>query len=245
MNCISPPEPEDKKLLAYLDGEADQETTLHLERCEYCHERARALARLHNLLTTRLYRITCPSSLELGEYHLRMLSASQMLIVAQHLRECPHCASEIVHLKDFLRDLAPAQEDRLLEHAKILIARLVGGQAEPGKQKEIGFAPTAVALRGEAKGPLTFEADGVVILLDIQPASGGMMNILGQVAADNQEQWTGALVELRQGSELQFSTTVDDLGAFRSEGIMPGSKELRIISKDSSLVVVSNFEVST
>jgi hypothetical protein len=81
-------------------------------------------------------------------------------------------------------------------------------------------------------------------VLDIQQTNEGRVNILGQVAADDQDQWTGALVELRQGNELQFSIAVDDLGAFQAEGIQPGSKELRIISKDSSLTVVSNFIVS-
>ena len=61
-------------------------------------------------------------------------------------------------------------------------------------------------------------------------------------AADDQDRWTGALVELSQDGKLEFSTTVDDLGAFQAEGIMTGSKELQIISKDNSLKVVSNFE---
>jgi hypothetical protein len=37
---------------------------------------------------------------------------------------------------------------------------------------------------------------------------------------------------------------LDDLGAFEAEGIMPGSKELRIISQDHFLTVVSSFNVS-
>ena len=80
-------------------------------------------------------------------------------------------------------------------------------------------------------------------MLDIQPTHEGKADILGQVAADDQDQWTGALVELHQGNELKFSTAVDDLGAFRSEGIMSGLIELRIIPKDHSLILVSNFTV--
>ncbi|HEX9333633.1 MAG TPA: hypothetical protein VF896_17200 [Anaerolineales bacterium] len=164
-----------------------------------------------------------------------MLPASQMLMIGQHLSECPHCAREIAQLEVFfLGDLAPT-ENNLLGQAKVLFARLVGGSAGES-------APTFAALRGAAKGPITFEADGIVIVLDVQPTNEGKVNILGQVAADDQDQWTGALIELYQGGELQSSSTVDDLGAFHSEGIMPGSKELRIIPKDSSLIVVSNFE---
>jgi hypothetical protein len=244
-NCLFPPELEDQQLLACLDDhEANPEIALHLEKCTYCREKAEALARWQKRLKNKLYRITCPSSMELGEYHLRMLPASQMLVVAQHLRECHHCTQEVAQLEGFLSDLASTQEDSLLGKAKVLIARLVGGQAEPGKQGEIGFAPVVPALRGDAKGPLTFEVDDIVIILDVQPSNKGMVNILGQVAADHQEQWTGALVELREDGELQSSGTVDDLGAFRAESISPGFKQLRIMTK-SGTVVVSNFELAT
>lgn len=236
--CAFPPELDDKQLLIYLDGQADEATRSHLTDCTHCRERAQALDRLQKRLTSKLYRHTCPSSIELGEYHLRMLPASQMLVIAQHVRECPHCAREIAELEEFfLGDLQP-MEGNLLGKVKVLIARLVGeGTGES--------APAFAALRGKAKGPLTLEADGILIVLDIQPSNEGKVNILGQVAAEDQEQWTQATVELRQGGELLFTTTVDDLGAFHVEGIIPGSKELQIIPKDRSLIMVSNFDAST
>jgi hypothetical protein len=181
--------------------------------------------------------------MELGDYHLGLLPAPQMLMVAQHVRECPLCSREVAELEDFLQDLAP--EVSLLGTARVFFARLMGRQTGSGQPGENGFMPPVVALRGEAKGPLTFEADGTVIVLDIQATIDGKANILGQIAADDQEQWTDAIVELRQDNELQLSISVDDLGAFQAEGVTPGPKELRITSKDRSLVVVSNFEVST
>jgi hypothetical protein len=172
--------------------------------------------------------------MELGDYHLGFLPDPQKLVVAQHVRECPHCLRELAELEDFLG--AQITEDSFLRTAKVLIARLIGG--------EEGLMPSHAALRGEAKGPLTLEADGIVIILDIQQADSGLANILGQVAADDQDQWTDALVEIHQDGKLEFSTTLDDLGAFQAEGIVPGSKELRIISKDQFLTVVSSFNVS-
>ena len=235
--CISPPELDDQQLLLYLDGNADAEVVSHLERCSYCLERANALARLQNQLTSRLYRITCPSPMKLGEYHLHMLPDPERLLIRQHLSECPHCAREMAQLEEyFLADLAPMEND-LLGQAKVLIARLVSGVGES--------AAPLTALRGEAKGPLTLEADGMVIVLDVQPGDDGKVNVLGQVAADDQDRWTDAFVEFHQGGQLEFSTTVDDLGAFHSENIIPGLKELRIISQDHSITVVSNFELKT
>jgi hypothetical protein len=232
MKCISSPALDNVEIASYVEGEADEATVAHIKQCPFCSERARQWTLLQNRLREQFYRVNCPTPMELGDYHLGFLSDSQKLGIPQHVRECLLCRQEVAILENFLSTLAP--ESNLLGAAKVRIARLMGAQAENG---------LAQALRGEAKGPLTFEADGFVIVLDIQPAAEGSFNILGQVAADDQEKWTGALVEFRQGDELQLSTTVDDLGAFRSDGMESGSKELRIIPKDGSLILVSNFKL--
>jgi len=238
MNCISPPELEDSRLLAYLDGEADQQTRSHLERCEYCRGKANALGRFQDNLTSRLYRITCPTSLELGEYHLRVLPDSQMLLVAQHVRECPHCTREIAQLTDFLSDLTPTLEENLLGKVKVLLARLVGGQTA-----EAGSAPAFSALRGEAKGPLVFEADGIVITLDVQSSLQQQVSILGQVAADNQDQWIEAVVQLQQADIPELTASLDDLGAFGFEGVRLGSIQLTITSTHGIEVLIPNIDI--
>jgi hypothetical protein len=219
----------------FVEGEADAAVVAHIGECQYCREKARGWTRLQNRLRKQSYRVTCPTSMQLGEYHLGYLPAPDLLVVSQHLRECILCSREIATLEHFLTSLAPAPS--LMGTAKVLIARLVGASSENG------FGPLAPALRGKTKGPLTFEADGIVIVLDIQPADKGGSNILGQVATDDQERWTGALVEVRQGNELQSSAVVDDLGAFRCEGIQGGEQELRIVPTGGSPVVVTTLEL--
>ena len=230
MKCITSPALDNVEIAMYVDGEAEEAVVAHINECPYCRERARQWTRLQTRLKQRSYRVNCPTPMELGEYHLGYLAAPQALVVSAHLRGCLLCQGEVTVLENFLTGIGP--EISLLGAVKVLIARLIDAQAETG------LAP---ALRGEAKGPLTFEANGVVIVLDIQPSSEDIVSIFGQVAADDQDQWTGALVELQQGSQLHFSTTVDDLGAFRCEGIRTGEQELRIITKDNSRVVISNF----
>jgi len=236
INCTFPPELDDKQLLVYLDGDADRETLSHLQGCICCRIKAENLDRFQKRLTARLYRHTCPSTMELGEYHLHLLSAALMLVVAQHLRECPHCARELAQLESFLSDQWQNSQDSLLGRVKVLIARLVSTE-------EFTSLPTSSALRGEAKGPITFAADGITIVLDVQPAASGRVNILGQVAADDQDNWTGALVKLRKEAQLQISSTVDDLGAFRCEGVIPGEQELEILLKNGSVAIVAHFEI--
>ena len=236
MKCITSPALDNVGIAMYVDGEADETVIAHIQQCPFCRERARQWTLLQNSLRNQSYRIDCPTPMELGEYHLGYLPDPQELVIAGHLRECLLCRREVAILEAFLSNLAP--DTGLLGAAKVLVARLMGAPAENN------LTPVVPALRGGAKGPLTFEVDGIVIVLDIQPADERRANILGQLAADDQDQWTEAVVELHQNNQLQFSTTVDDLGAFRCEGILDGEQELRILSRDSSQVVVSKFTVT-
>jgi anti-sigma factor RsiW len=230
MKCITSPALENVEIARYVDGEADEAVVVHIQQCPFCSERARQWTLLQNRLKKQFYRVNCPTPMQLGDYHLGLLPAPQALVISGHLRECLLCKREVAVLEDFLNSLAP--ESGLFGAAKVLVARLMGSQAENG------LAP---ALRGEAKGPLTFEADGIVIVLDIQPTKEGKASIFGQVAADDQDQWTGALVELRKDDQLQASTEVDDLGTFQYTSVTPGGQELRIWPQAGPVVIVPNF----
>src|SRR5215213_7126562 len=179
MKCITSPALDDIEIATYVDGEADEAVIAHIRQCPFCSEKARQWTLLQSGLRKQSYRIDCPTPMELGDYHLGYLSDPQELVIARHLRECLLCKREVAILENFLSHLAP--DTGLLGAAKVFIARLVGAEIENRP---------APALRGEAKGPLTFEANGIVILLDIQPTHEGKTNILGQVAADDQDQWT-------------------------------------------------------
>ena len=239
MTCISPPEPDEMLLMAFLDGEADPNLALHLQQCTYCRERVQTLRREQKLLTSHLFRISCPSSTELGEYHLRMLPPDQMLVITQHLRECPYCTREIDQLKEFLTDLAPGPEGSLLQKTKLLIAQLVSEPRGSGMASE-----PSLVLRGESEGPITFEVSGILIVIDIQEANNSKLNLLGQVATDQQDDWTDAVVKLNQENQPERNTAVDDLGAFRFENLLPGPMHLAIEARDGTVVVVPTIEGS-
>lgn len=237
-NCVFPPELDDKQLLAYLDNpDGNLETARHLEKCPYCRERADVLDRFQKHLTTQLYRITCPTPLELGEFHMRLVPASQRLIIARHVRECPHCEQEISQLEGFMGGSFP--RTTTLETMKVLIARLVGG----GSQMET--AQALPALRGEAKNLPIFEADGIVISLDVQPGLNGEIAMLGQMAADHQDRWTGAAVELKQPYLTSLHAMIDDLGAFTFDSVYPGSIQMIITSQDGTVIQTEEVFIGT
>jgi len=241
-NCVSPPELDDRQLLMFLDGERPAHVSVHLEQCPYCRERSRKLAGMQNYITTQLYRLSCPTSVELGDYVLGMLPSSQAAVITAHLHDCSHCTREVSQLTDYLGELLPARKVSPLEQVKVLVARLIG---EIGPDKLYGgmtFAPAYATLRGEAPKAITMQADGILIVFEVQPAASGQVTFLGQLNADEQDRWTGARVELRQAGALLASVSVDDLGAFRFEDILPGATELQIIPV-SGPVVLANIEI--
>ena len=108
MACIKPPVLTDEQLLAFIDGEASAELVTHLQQCTSCRKRANGLARQQNQLLAQLYRVECPSSLELGEYHIGLLAPERVAAIEQHLTHCLHCAREVQTVQNYLQTLAPS-----------------------------------------------------------------------------------------------------------------------------------------
>ena len=233
MKCISSPALDNIAIAMYVDGEAEESVIAHIQKCPYCSARAGEWTLLQKRLREHFYRVTCPTPMELGDYHLGLLPASQVLIMAQHVRECALCSQEIAQLQDYLAELAPQRG--LLEPVKVLIGRLISGQ--PGEPS------SAPALRGDTKGPLIFAADGIVVTLDVQPAQNGQVSIQGQVAAEDQDPWTGAIVRMSQVNMPDLTASLDDLGAFGIEDVRPGSIHLKITSSSGIEIQILNIDI--
>ncbi len=247
-NCVSPPELSDDQLLRFIDGEQSADVVEHLDRCPHCREKNHMLVQLQNQLTAHLYRFSCPTSIELGDYVLRLLPGDQTRMIADHLADCPHCQKEVLQLKGYLKELKPTSKPGPVEEARVLIARLVGGLA-PGEVLDGTYAglklqPAYASLRGGTQGVITLQADGILIILQVEPLAEGRMILIGQVASDEQEQWTEAKVELYGNGVLLATGRVDNMGAFRCEGILPGAIELKIIPGHGPNVI-ANVEIMT
>ena len=230
--CVFPPELDDKQLLAYLDGQANEETKSHLQGCAHCRERAERLDRLQKKLTHQLYRIICPSSIELGEYHLRMLPASQMLVVGQHVRECPHCRRDVAALEDFLVDLAP--QPGPLEAIKVLIARLVSGKED----QEVSTAPAFAGLRGEGGETFIFQADNIQIVIEVQEdlEQPGLKALMGLVTGLDS---SDVIFQASQGGKIITTSSVDEIGNFVLSHMAPGEYELTLVGPNTEVRIPS------
>jgi hypothetical protein len=67
MKCISSPALDDVQILTFIEGEADDVIAAHIKECPFCREKADRWTRLQKGLQKQLYRVSCPTSMELGE----------------------------------------------------------------------------------------------------------------------------------------------------------------------------------
>lgn len=232
MPCISLPELSEAQLMAFLDGEADEEVAAHMQRCASCRRRAERLARVERTLRRRLFRAACPTSLELGEYHLDALSPLRAEAIARHLTECPYCAREVADLKGYLAGLAPELmpgpverlADRALTRARVLVARLTSGATSgpfPG-----GTAAVHVGLRGADEGPLVYETDDAQIVIQVeqdlpQPDRWSLLGLVTGLEA------AGDLAaHLWRGTGRVVTARVDELGNFTFSDLPAGEYDL-------------------
>ena len=101
----------------------------------------------------------------------------------------------------------------------------------------------ALALRGEREGPLVAQAGDIMVVLDVQSAGESGLTVVGQLAAPEQDAWTGALVQvLREHTVLQ-TAIVDDVGDFRFAGLAPATVELRLTPPRGPAVVLPGLEL--
>lgn len=229
MDCSLPPALTDQQLLATLDGTADQQVIEHLQQCPACQTRSQTLAGLQARLQARLLRATCPPSLELGEFFLRRLPAPQRLAISQHVRQCPHCTRELGQISEFMKDeLTLSQVDNPGGPVQAWVAQLVTGLAG--------------AVRGENRA-ITLQVETAIITLTLHSAPKGMVTMRGQVAAEEQDLWTGAVVTLQQADTLRQVTAVNDLGAFQFESFQLGEAEITITSLHDTTIRIPTLDL--
>jgi anti-sigma factor RsiW len=94
-NCIDPAAIREGDLMAYVDGIAEKAVAQHIRRCPACARAAQELAVLQSALTINLYRHSCPDPDLLLAHRQGELEGGEELALAQHLRQCPHCAREL------------------------------------------------------------------------------------------------------------------------------------------------------
>ena len=105
MDCLNSLAPGDELLMSFaLDGEAlPEEVRIHLEQCEICGRRLAGYKQTTAYLISHLYRILCPTSEQIIFYCAGLLEEEEHRNVANHVFDCPLCASEVAQTRSFLQ----------------------------------------------------------------------------------------------------------------------------------------------
>lgn len=239
MECSSPPPLTDDQLSAALDQIVAPDVIDHLANCASCAARLEAARLAEQSLKSVLYRWDCPAPQKLADYHVGRPNAGEQRAIVRHLETCARCSEEMAELELFMRD-----EAAVAAPAEPSAAR---GPALRGWSlaRLLPRAP-ALALRGGAGAPLMFETDdGVTIFLELQPIANGQTGLRGQLVADDQDDWMGALVELRQAGTLRATAAIDDLGTFRVAALPTQPTELRATRADGRALLLPEFELAS
>ncbi len=177
-------------------------------------------------LAAQLYRVTCPTVDQLGEYHLHILTGSQATAIKQHLNDCPHCQAELTQLQTYLADLTTDVEHSLSERVQIWIARLI-----PAGTMGSGTLQPALILRGQDTGPLMYEAGDAQLTLEVQddPQKTGAKTILGLLIGVEPIE---TAAHLWQDAQKVAEVPVDEFGNFVIVGLATGAYELIVSGPD-------------
>jgi hypothetical protein len=173
-------------------------------------------------LTKKLFRALCPDSMELDDYQTGALPQARMDYIRDHLQECHYCRQEMEQTRAFLQATRPDLEWSLPERIRVLVARLV--KASGGA----GWTPALQGVRGHAEHVLTYETEGMQVILDVQadPERSDLRAIYGLlVGAEEGQQFEARLAG---GSQPASPTALDEFGNFSFLSIAPGQYGLTL-----------------
>lgn len=180
-----------------------------------------------------LYRVDCPDTHTLGEYHLGLLATAPAQKVASHLQTCPLCRHELAELNTFL-NMQPAPS--LAEKLQTILARLIpqtGGAS---------WSTAPVPVRGDTEGPRLYEAGDWQIAIEItrDTAHPDRSALLGMLLGTEPAPPLTVALLLEEATMSQ--TAVDETGNFSFSDIAPGRYRLRF-SGDDLRIEIEEIEI--
>jgi hypothetical protein len=247
MECLHPIAPDNEELLRFaLDGEAlPEEVNGHLQECTDCQQRLTGYKNVHSLLVSRLYRHQCPDELQLSLYCADLLPANERVRIANHLLDCPLCATEAADTRQFLavldRDLLPAPTislNDLYADERRIFATLVKQQAQLVMRNDIV----------EAVWPRQYRADSIDLSLHLSRASSGDYILLVIITdpSESVEAFRGMTAELYPAISGQatsrtetplLSKQIDDFGNIVFSALPVGDYVLIVHLRERELVI--------
>ena len=256
MDCLNSVAPTDEELISFaLDDEAlPEETINHLKQCATCQKRLARYRQTNAYLLSHLYRSQCPSGQELSLYCAGLVSEKDRIRIADHVLDCPLCASEVAETRIFLRTLEVEQPAPSFSPRAFL---------RPIFATRIFHTQPQFALRGgndssenswsESSWPRQYRAETADLSLHLSFTSKGERMLLGIITSmdpkENVEIFEGVAAELytapgplasngdKPTSSPMLHTEVDDLGNFVFKPVPTGHYVMVIYLPSCELVI--------
>ncbi len=249
MDCLNSIAPTDEELLSFaLDGEAlPEEASNHLRQCETCKRRLARYEQANTFLVSHLYRSLCPSGEQLSLYCADLLPADQRMSIANHVLDCPLCATEVAETRSFLQ----AQDIDLpapFFSPGAMVRRIFAARVQRPQPQ--------FAVRGEtseAAWPRQYKAETVDLSLHLSRTSSGEHMLLGILTsvdpAESVEAFEGVPAELytapwpaavngdKPAAAPLLRTQVDDLGNIVFKPVPAGEYVMVIYLPNRELVI--------
>lgn len=219
----------DAELLAFLDGEADPEISKELENSPELIERLEKLSLENKRNLASFYRLTCPDSMEIGEYYLGLLPLEKTSRIETHLKTCPHCAEEFANLKDL------AQETRTKKRLFPKPASKPGfGSLAPGF--EVRGGPSE--FQGDNDRVYVYEVGEMRISLEILDDLDNLdqKELLGLIESDDS---FDSKVMMMLGETLLGEEAIDSAGNFIFSNLSPNRYTLILSTPDTEIIIQS------
>jgi anti-sigma factor RsiW len=244
-DCIEPGAVQDWELDACVDGEALPHVVEHLERCPACRARLAEQVAMERSLHQVLYRFDCPSPDLLRDYYWGDLAADEYQRVESHLDVCPHCAAELADMAGFVKAERTEPSSDLLARARraaaqvrLIVAQLAapGLSLEPARRADARLLP---ALRGDTRYMLLFDAEDVMVSVNLEREATGTYAILGQVLSPEPVIPAGGYARLTARAEGvdPVQVQLDVNGGFSLANLRPGMYQLLVCLQDRRIVV--------
>ena len=254
MTCINPPALTDEQLNAALDHLADDLVLEHLESCDFCRDRFKAMQAFDERLQASLHRWECPTPQVLGDYELELLPPEELHIVKAHVRTCPRCQAELNTLRDFLATPDGLDIDVPMPSDQPVVARFTRHKAqtiliaEPLKDVAAYASRGVAALRGADEGGIDLEAQplhevkGITIFMEVQEATNHQLTLIGQLILEEYADWADALVELRQAGRVKTVSAVDATAGFRCRLANRDPFDVTITSRKGRILLLRDVQ---
>lgn len=241
--CVDPSELEEGALIAFVDGRrtpldrASARVQAHLDRCPHCRAQVAVLHCTLAQLRAQLYRTSCPAPEELGLYQLNLLPPDEQLVIARHVRECPHCRRELDQLAG--TEERPSLLERVRSAVRAHSEHLIEAQLIPVTGQ------AAAAFRGPAARSQRFRADDVELHVSVYPGHNrGRRTVMGRISLHDGtvSPPLGTEIWLMQGDEA-WAAAVEAEGVFTFEDVVLGAYALSL-EWEGQVVVVKEVVVS-